>query len=88
MSNTDRHPECYMRTVLGNCDPRGGFCTSVNEPICEALHKISRPQGYWIEKPKGFGLIANVCSICGVERAWKTNFCENCGADMRGEIDG
>lgn len=48
MSNTDRHPECHMRTALGNCDPIGGFCTSVNESICEALHKVSRPQAEWI----------------------------------------
>ena len=48
MNNTDRHPECHMRTALGNCDPIGGFCTSVNEFICEALHKVSRPQGEWI----------------------------------------
>lgn len=37
-----------MRTSLGNCDPIGGFCTSVNESICEALHKISTPQWEWI----------------------------------------
>ena len=37
MSNTDRHPECHMRTALGNCDPIGGFCTSVSKEICEAL---------------------------------------------------
>lgn len=48
MSNTDRHHKCHMRTALGNCDPIGGFCTSVNESICEALHKVSRPQGEWI----------------------------------------
>ena len=48
MSNTTRYPQCHMRTVLGNCDPIGGFCTSVNESICEALHKVSRPQGEWI----------------------------------------
>ena len=54
MNNIDRHPECHMRTALGNCDPIGGFCTSVNEPICEALRKASRPQGEWIEIAKWF----------------------------------
>ena len=29
---------CPMRHENGNCLPSGGFCTSVNEPICEALH--------------------------------------------------
>ncbi len=48
MSNTNRHPECHMRTALGNCDPIGGFCTSINKSICEALHKVSRPKGEWL----------------------------------------
>lgn len=48
MSNTTRHQKCHMRTALGNCDPIGGFCTSVNEYICEALHKASRPQWKWM----------------------------------------
>lgn len=50
MSNIDRHPKCHMRTALGNCDPIGGFCTSVNEPICEALHKVSRSQGDFVSR--------------------------------------
>ena len=82
MSNTDRHSKCHMRTALGNCDPIGGFCTSVNESICEALHKVSRPQGEWIIKPKGFGIKAKICSVCGVEKNNMSNFCPNCGAKM------
>lgn len=27
-----------MRHENGNCMPAGGFCTAVNDPICEALH--------------------------------------------------
>ena len=27
-----RHPD------NGNCQPAGGFCTAVSDPICEALH--------------------------------------------------
>ena len=27
-----RHPD------NGNCQPTGGFCTAVNDQICEALH--------------------------------------------------
>lgn len=64
MDNTDRHPECHMRTALGNCDPIGGFCTSVNEPICEALHKVSRPQGERIAKDGVF-----YCSCCDNDSA-------------------
>lgn len=85
MSNIDRHPRCHMRTSLGNCDPLGGFCTSVNEPICEALHKVSRPQGEWVSNHDG----SWNCSECGLRVLIyaKGNFCPNCGADMRGEKD-
>ena len=30
--------ECPMRHENGNCTVTGGFCTAVNDPICEALH--------------------------------------------------
>lgn len=30
---------CPMRCKNGNCLPNGGFCTSVIEPICEALQQ-------------------------------------------------
>lgn len=30
--------ECPMRHENGNCTVAGGFCTAVNDPICEALH--------------------------------------------------
>lgn len=29
---------CLMRHENGNCLPMGGFCTSVNDEICKALH--------------------------------------------------
>lgn len=82
MSNTDRHPECHMRTALGNCDPIGGFCTSVNEPICEALHKVSRPQGKWLFKEITDDYhVTGQCSVYK-ERRRIDNFCPNCGARM------
>ena len=54
-------------------------------------------KGYWIKHDKGFwsrinskgekdGWIPDYeCSVCG-SRAWKqkTNYCPQCGADMRG----
>ena len=30
--------DCPMRHENGNCLPAGGFCTAVNDMICEALH--------------------------------------------------
>lgn len=38
MSNIERKPNCPMRTSLGNCDVSGGFCTSVKNEVCNALH--------------------------------------------------
>ena len=80
MNNTNRHPECHMRTALGNCDPIGGFCTSVNEPICEALHKASRPQGYWTKTD----VATYRCSECGkiqiADDVNELNYCCCCGS--------
>lgn len=30
--------DCPMRHENGNCTSAGGFCTAINDPICEALH--------------------------------------------------
>lgn len=38
-SNLKRHQHCPMRTHVGNCLIIGGFCTSIREDICDALHK-------------------------------------------------
>ena len=35
---TDKRTDCPMRHENGNCTVSGGFCTAVNDPICEALH--------------------------------------------------
>ena len=79
MSNIEKYPKCHMRTSLGNCDPIGGFCTSVNESICKALHKVSRPTGEWTDDMK--------CTNCGfqdddfgIKQVMKCNFCPSCGA--------
>lgn len=35
-NNILSHPQCISRTKLGNCDPIGGFCTSIPKEICDA----------------------------------------------------
>lgn len=35
---TENRKDCPMRHENGNCTVAGGFCTAVNDPICEALH--------------------------------------------------
>ena len=34
----DLRKDCPMRHENGNCAVIGGFCTAVNDPICEGLH--------------------------------------------------
>lgn len=94
MSNIEKYPKCHMRTSLGNCDPIGGFCTSVNESICEALHKVSRPTGEWIRISNdwidgtcGARYFPIRCSVCGYSTYDDdaTKFCPNCGSFNGGE---
>lgn len=45
-----------------------------------------RKKGKWVEED--YDLV--ICSECGEEYGWivyRANFCENCGADMRGAND-
>ena len=91
-----RHPD------NGNCLAAGGFCTAVNDSICEALHNAYycgkraptinpeslRPVGYWIHDVNNL----YACSEC-LERETmspkkKKPFCPNCGARMKGVGDG
>ena len=45
-----------------------------------------RPKGEWVEKPHVYGVA--YCSLCDYElHTNDTNFCPNCGADMRGDKD-
>ena len=46
-----------------------------------------RPKGKWVEKPHVYGVA--YCSLCDYElHINNTNFCPNCGADMRGDQNG
>jgi len=45
-----------------------------------------RKTGKWVEKPNVYGVA--YCSLCDYElHTNDTNFCPNCGADMRGDQD-
>ena len=37
-TNSELRRCCPMRHENGNCTVAGGFCTAVNDQICEALH--------------------------------------------------
>ena len=72
----------------------------VNKVLCEKIQEmptVERPHGEWVEKHCDYG-VYYCCSNCNKmppnyecdykEGAIKTNFCPNCGADMReGESD-
>ena len=90
MNNIEKYPKCHMRTSLGNCDPIGGFCTSVNEAICEALHRVAdRPTGEWINGHSTNGIYYKRCDQCFAvidetffAYDFDVNFCPHCGAKM------
>ena len=97
-SNLKRHQHCPMRTHVGNCIIIGGFCTSIQEDICDALHKSFQmgtrsraKEGEWILECDAEGEGDNLyrCSECGRNCGCQEydlpNFCYHCGADMRGE---
>ena len=66
------------------------------DPIVERIKRLpsaDRPQGEWItttpwsyDGGMGDGYYQK-CSNCGKEFMDKSNFCPNCGADMRGKDD-
>ena len=50
--NSERRKDCPMRHPdNGNCLPAGGFCTAVNDIICDALHS-AHIRGYVMASEK------------------------------------
>ena len=56
-----------------------------NQPII-TLDDL-RPKGRWLER-YGVSEYKYECSVCNMGSDLMTDFCPNCGADMRGEWDG
>ena len=54
-----------------------------------AADVVERKKGKWIARPayKGAGWGVFFCSVCDNPVWWATDFCHNCGADMRGGED-
>ena len=84
---------CKMRHENGNCLPAGGFCTA-NNNICKALQNayemgqwdVIRKKGEWIYSTNNESVCEEwTCNLCGIFSLENTNFCPNCGADMRGK---
>jgi hypothetical protein len=79
--------------AIDNCFRDGWYRISPADAKMNIRHLVSdaneadRPRGEWIEMYRnGFGNMICMCSNCNFH-ATKSNFCPNCGADMRKGID-
>ena len=60
--NSERRKDCPMRHPdNGNCLPAGGFCTAVNNIICDALHS-AHIRGYVMASEKYTEVVR--CGTC------------------------
>jgi hypothetical protein len=68
----------------------GYFGTIPSEVITGELPSAQpeRKKGEWIDKSGGIEGAWNYCSVCGEQAIDLYDFCPNCGADMRGKLDG
>ena len=66
-------------------------CRLIENEVINKLPPIQPKRGKWHYsdgKPARIGLsFGVVCDQCGTESEYCTNFCGECGADMRGEQD-
>jgi len=58
------------------------LCQVISEMPAEDVQPVKR--GHWIETDYG---MYYECSECGNIQDFGHNFCDNCGADMRGDIE-
>lgn len=61
----------------------------LNQQFAQEIENLKRPQGEWVmdnEHTKN-PLLWYKCNLCGVYHS-PTNFCPNCGSDMRGDNNG
>lgn len=61
----------------------------VMDPYCDkAISALKKNKGEWISEYDEDGKTGwYECSCCHSERAFNTNFCPDCGADMRGKAE-
>lgn len=70
----------------------GLYEVNVNDNWVTVSKKGStRSKGKWIIDSEKYDAVTCVCSECGqnmtTEKSVRANYCWNCGADMRGDID-
>lgn len=73
--------ECDVNTSIRQAFEKG-FRIGVKKGV-----NMNRPQGEWIEMYRnGFGNMIYMCSKCNFHTT-KSNYCPNCGAQMKGADD-
>jgi len=88
--------KCEWGSKLFPYCTRDGDFVDACDAICEAptADVVERKVGKWIEAKPMSGRIGKVCSACGCEAYWDSDYgqqlfdwCPYCGAEMRGEDD-
>ena len=72
-------------------DKNGWYIADTLLKAIKELPSADRPQGEWEERPSEDWISIRrwYCSECGEWQTYgMTNYCPNCGADMRGDNDG
>ena len=82
--------ECPMRHENGNCTVAGGFCTAVNDPICDALHNAyacgkhaASRENESVKHGKWIGLEYD--GYADGYPVWEVWECSECGNEIRTE---
>lgn len=60
----------------------------VRHGIIIGRRSVEPKHGRWIEVSDGSGCVGEpceACSVCGMQTDYPSNYCPNCGSDMRGE---
>lgn len=74
------------RTILKHVYENGGMTKYQFDRIDRVLKERERPHGEWTSNGNDLEAICSVCGEalpCSDEYDYETNFCPNCGADMR-----
>ena len=81
-----------MQYCCENCDNYNGAmcraCDNADEMdiICDIPAAYVQPvkRGRWVAQLNGHV----ICTFCGKEQKFSSDFCKHCGADMRGDENG